>query len=142
MAITKHNLPTKGAWVKLRGYDDLRAKHRKRALAGRLGALQFDPTTGKTQAFTAQVAVVTMLTASEDVAAMLITDWHIPYFSAEQQQLPVEDHPELVEELRIEDSNRLLELTEPIRRKLLEDKKPVDPSDFADPDSPSRPESG
>jgi hypothetical protein len=136
MGDTKHNLVTKGAWVKLRAFEDLRAKHRKRALAGRLGAMQLDPNTGKPTSIEARVAILAGMNLAEDVAAMLITEWNIPYLPG--AQLP-NDNPELIGELTIEDNNRLLELTEEIRKKLIADRKTVDPSDYADPDSPSKP---
>lgn len=138
MAITKHTLHTKGAWVKLRAFEDLRAKHRKRALAGRLGAMQFDPTTGRPQAFSARLAVLATMDGAEDVAAMLVAEWNIPYLPG--AQLP-DEHPELLGELTIGDNNALLELTEPIRKRLIADKQDVDPGGYADPDSPSSPES-
>lgn len=139
MAIKKHDLATKGAWVKLRGYEDLRAKHRKRALANRVGSLELDPTTGKPQTFAARLAVMASLDGAEDVAAMLIAEWNIPYLPG--AQLP-DEHPELLGELTIEDNNALLGLTEPIRKQLVADKQDIDPGNYANPDSPSRPESG
>ena len=138
MAETKHNLATKGAWVKLRAYDDLRAKHRKRALANRVGTLEVDPNTGKPLNMAARLAVLTQIDLAEDVAAMCVTAWNIPYLPG--AVLPDED-PTILGELTMDDNTKLLELTESIKDQLLGAPKTVDPGDFGDPDSPSKPAS-
>lgn len=138
MAVKKYTLATRGAWVKLRAYEDLRAKHRKRALAGRIGAMTFDPATGRPQSLSARLAIIAAMDGAEDVAAMLIESWNIPYLPG--AALP-EDNPELIGELTIADNNALLKLTEPVRVQLLADEPAADPSDYENPDSPSKPES-
>lgn len=138
MAEKKHTLHTRGAWVKVLPYEDLKAKHRNRAVAGRFGQLTFDPNTGKPRDLEARSFAINMLGAAEDIAAMLVTAWNIPYMPG--AQLPA-DHPDLLGELRIEDYNKLLEITEPIRQQLIDPPKPVDPGEFDDADSPTGPAS-
>jgi hypothetical protein len=139
MALTRHNLPTAGAWVELRDYTDLRAKHRKQAMAARVGTTEIDPTTGKPMPIRASMAFLAGIDLAESVAAMLITAWHIPYLPG--AALPEAD-PSILGELTMEDNNAILVLTEGARTALLAGAKAIDPSDHEDPDSPSVPASG
>lgn len=135
----KHTLATKGAWVKLLPEADLRAKHRNRAMAARSAVLRFDPVTGKPRGdVSGREAILGMLDSAQDVAAMLVTEWNIPYLPG--APLPI-DHPDLIGELTIADCNRLLELTAPTRKTLLDPPEVVDPSDYEDEASPTVPES-
>lgn len=135
--MTRHVLKTDGAWVELRDVEDLRAKDRKAVEKLIMSAVEVDMDTGRIAA--AKGAISQIVSGAPDaVAAQLITAWEIPY--APDAQLPRLD-PEALDELRLDDHRRLMELIEPAVA-LLMPGRANNPDDHDDPASPSEPASG
>lgn len=134
--MTRHVLKTSGAWVEMRDVEDLRARDRKKidALMARQVTVDVE---GDVSVDRGAVFAI-MRGIPEAVAALLVSAWEIPY--APDAQLPSID-PEVLDDLRLDDYNRLLELAEPAV-KLFMPGRSNNPDDHTDPASPSGPASG
>ena len=133
---TRHVLKTDGAWVELRDVEDLRARDRKKVEAVIMNAITFDAETGSIAAGPGALEQITNGTG-EAVAMRLISAWEIPYIA--DAQLPLVD-PDVLGELKLPDYDRLIELLQPAID-VLNPRSARDPSDHADPVSPSEPAS-
>lgn len=134
--MTRHVLKSDGAWVELRDVEDLRARDRKKIDALMAEQVSVD---GDGDVSMNRGAVFTIMRGiPEAVAALLISAWEIPY--QPDAQLPSVD-PESLDDLRLDDYNRLLELAEPAVSLFMPGRS-NNPDDHADPASPSGPVSG
>lgn len=133
---TRHPLKSSGAWVELRDVEDLRARDRKAVSKIVMSAITFDLDSGEVTA--GPDAATRIVDETPDaVAAQLITSWEIPYLP--DARIPRLE-PEMLDELLIEDYDRLRELVEPAVALLMpHGSNNVD--DHADPQSPSEPAS-
>lgn len=139
MDATRHVLKSDGAWVELRDVRDLRARDRKKVTAAMTSGVGFDFETNQpTMADPAAVMEAYQSAVPETIAALLVCGWEIPYLP--DAKLPVLDM-DILGELRLEDYDRLIELVTPARA-LLMPSSSTDPSEHADPQSPSEPASG
>jgi hypothetical protein len=132
---TRHALKSDGAWVELRDVEDLRARDRKKVDALLMGQVSADLDGNVSVDRGAVRAIISEV--PEAVAALLVAAWEIPYLP--DAKLPSID-AEALDDLRLDDYNRLLELAEPaIRLFMPSSSRNVD--DHADPASPSGPAS-
>ena len=131
----RHPLSEKyGSWVELRSADDVRAGDRDKITRAMFAGMTVDVETGKIAPPTGDQAVNAGLGTRSRIAALLITAWEIPYLP----DAPIPSiEPRTLDYLRIDDMEQLEKLIEPARALLMP--KTVDPSDHADPQSPSEP---
>ena len=133
---TRHSLKSDGAWVELRDIEDLRARDKKKIDALLMGQLSAD-LDGNVELDRGVVRAI-LSEVPDAVIAMLVCGWEIPY--SPDARLPSID-PESVDDLRLDDYNRLLELIEPALALFMPGRSDnVD--DHANPASPSEPVSG
>lgn len=128
--LTRHDL-TDGAWVVLKPVEHVRARDRKAALVALAGAATMDTDGEITVAgFAAVLGASSDL--AEAVAAMLLTEWSIPYLPDVPPSLVA------VGDLRTPDYDALLTLIEP-SLKLFLPASSAKVDDHQDPASPSGP---
>lgn len=120
----RHDLPS-GGWVELRDANELKAKDRKRVLR-QLG----DPKEGHVLAASVDLADLIM--------ACMVTAWKLPYL--EDAPIPAVQL-DVLDELSMEDENKLQRLVEPVAHLFAPSGKKPDPSDYDNPDSPTGPAS-
>jgi hypothetical protein len=133
--MTRHSLKSDGAWVELRDVEDLRARDKKKVDAVLTGQISAD-LDGNVTVDRGAVAAV-MSGVPDMVATLLVSAWEIPYNP--DAKLPSID-PESLEDLRLVDYDRLMELIEPAVRLFMPGRSDnVD--DHTDPASPSEPAS-
>lgn len=131
----RHDLVTEGAWVELRDVEDLRARDRKKVDAIISAQILVD-LDGNVTAGPELVSAIKDATP-DAVAAALVSSWEIPYLP--DAPLPRLD-ADVLGELLLADYDRLLELTQPAMAILMPGDS-RDPSEHADPQSPSGPAS-
>jgi len=132
----RHVLKTDRAWVELRDIEDLRAKDRKAVQAAVMAGVEVDMETGRVSA-TKDVIAQFMSGGPEAVAIRLVASWEIPYLP--DAPIPLVN-PEILDELKLEDHARLMELVEPAVRLLMPGRSD-NPDDYENPESPSEPAS-
>ena len=134
--MTRHVLKSDGAWVELRDVEDLRARDKKKIDALITSQVSAD-LDGNVSVDRGAVSAI-MAGVPDAVAALLVSAWEIPYNP--DAKLPSID-PEALDDLRLDDYNRLLELVGPAVRLFMPGRSDnVD--DHANPASPSEPVSG
>jgi hypothetical protein len=132
---TRHVLKTDDAWVELRDIEDLRARDKKRvnAIVADLVTVDMEGNVDTGPHVIRRI----MQDVPDVVAGLLITSWSIPYMP--DVKIPSID-PEALDELKLDDYSRLLELVEPVVSLMMPNSsKNVD--DFERPESPSEPAS-
>jgi hypothetical protein len=136
---TRHALKSDGAWVELRDIDDLRKRDRKKVDALINGAVEIEvDEDGEVTTTPSKGAVLSIMNGVPDVVAtLLITAWELPY--APDAQLPSID-PEALDELRLDDHARLMELVDPVVALFMPGRS-NNPDDYEKPASPSEPAS-
>jgi hypothetical protein len=133
--VTRHPLKSDGAWVELRDVEDLRAKDR-RAVDAVISAQISVDLDGNVNAGPELVAAIKDA-APDAVIAAMVSSWEIPYLP--EARIPRLD-PDNLGELKLDDYDRLKELTEPAMR-LLMPRSSENVDDYQDPQSPSGPAS-
>lgn len=130
----RHDLKSPGCWVEFRDVGDVRSKDRKRVhLVMTRGLSMADDATE-----TADTIFANAVDSSDLIAAVMISDWCIPYISG--GVLPSAD-PELIGELKTDDHRVLMDLCEPFVDIFVLTKREISPDDHGDPNSPSVPAS-
>jgi hypothetical protein len=131
---TRHVLKSDGAWVEMRDPDDLRARDKKKVNAVITDMVKVDMESGAVG--TGPDVVRRIVQDIPDVVAgLLVIGWEIPYLP--DAKLPGID-PEALDDLRLDDYNRLLELVEPVLA-LLMPSSSNNVDDYERPESPSEP---
>ena len=133
---TRHVLKSDGAWVELRDIDDLRARDKKKVNSAITDLVKVDMESGAVDTGPDVIRRIVQ-DVPDIVAGLLITSWEIPYLP--DARLPSID-PEVLDDLRLDDYQRLLELTEPVVA-LLMPSSSNNVDDFEKPESPSEPAS-
>lgn len=132
---TRHSLKSDGAWVDLRDIEDLRARDKKKVDALLMGQVRTDLDGNVELDRGALQAIMTGI--PDAVASLLVCGWEIPY--SPDALLPSID-PDSLDDLRLDDYARLLELVEPAVA-LFMPHRSDNVDDHADPASPSEPAS-
>jgi hypothetical protein len=138
MAAGKRYALPSGGWFELRDYRELRAKDRKVLLTQLTAGMQVNATSGEVRDMSGSVAALAALDATEGLAALLITAWEVPGLPA--AVLPSQQIA-MLGELTMPDYDTIAAAVEPAYGAII-GARTVDPSDAADPSSPSGPASG